>query len=329
MRNLFYLAKPSYGGWVTFTVHLSKKYNFNLYKIGNRTEILKSGIVKKRPYGYDVNYQNISKEDIVKYSNHLITAIDKHHYKYLSFFPDNTSIVIHDPTEVKGKSCQMLIENLKRFNVITIRKTVQKYLKNTLNIESTFLHHPFYQYQKTNSNNKYKNVSISRLDFDKHTDLILKANYHLDNINKINLYGAKNDLYVFHHLTNKLNLPLNNYHGSFKKCFIQLNDILSNSKYVIDLSAIKYDGGGTQYTFLEAIYHDCVLILNEKWINYNLDKTKEIKCESIFENNVNCLIINNEYDIINNIKNSKDINIEQIINNSKKLLEPHINVDWN
>ena len=36
--SLVYLAKPIYGGWVTFTVHLAKKYGYRLYKVGKRTE---------------------------------------------------------------------------------------------------------------------------------------------------------------------------------------------------------------------------------------------------------------------------------------------------
>ena len=33
--NLLYLAKPIYGGWVTFTSHLSHKYESPIYKITN------------------------------------------------------------------------------------------------------------------------------------------------------------------------------------------------------------------------------------------------------------------------------------------------------
>ena len=33
MVNLIYMAKPRFGGWVTFTAHLSQKYNYKLYKI--------------------------------------------------------------------------------------------------------------------------------------------------------------------------------------------------------------------------------------------------------------------------------------------------------
>ena len=43
--------------------------------------------------------------------------------------------------------------------------------------------------------------------------------------------------------------------------------ILKDAKYMIDMSIIKGDGGGTQYTFLEAIHQDTVLILHLDWIN--------------------------------------------------------------
>ena len=33
MYNLVYMAKPIYGGWVTFTVHLSHKYGYPVYKV--------------------------------------------------------------------------------------------------------------------------------------------------------------------------------------------------------------------------------------------------------------------------------------------------------
>ena len=76
------MAKPSYGGWVSFTVHLAKKYGCSLYKIGKRTEKLKNGNLRKRKFGYGVEYTNISIEDAKKLDNILITAIDKKYYEY-------------------------------------------------------------------------------------------------------------------------------------------------------------------------------------------------------------------------------------------------------
>ena len=52
--NLVYMAKPVYGGWVSFTAHLSNKYKNPLYKIGKRNE--------KKTRKFDENSQNIIKE---------------------------------------------------------------------------------------------------------------------------------------------------------------------------------------------------------------------------------------------------------------------------
>jgi hypothetical protein len=320
---LIYMAKPCYGGWVSFTAHLSKKYNFDLYKLGKRTE------KRLRDFGYNVNYQNIHIENLLGlHHNLLITAIDKNYYQYLDFLPDNTKIVIHDPTEIKGKSCQKVIDNLPRFKVFTIRKTVQEYLLRTFNISSTFLEHPFFEYSKSTINYEQKNniTAISRIDFDKHTELILYANKLLKD-KKIDIYGAKNDLYVYHHIQKKLQLEeifKNSYKGTFKKSFVDLDNILSTTKIVVDLSAIKNDGGGSQYTFLEAIYQDCILVLNSKWVE---------NINSPFVHKVNCLLIKDEQELVELIETivscSKDIDLNLISTNAKKLLEPHIKVDWN
>ena len=37
-KNLVYLAKPVYGGWVTFTAHLSQKYGYPIHKLTKKTE---------------------------------------------------------------------------------------------------------------------------------------------------------------------------------------------------------------------------------------------------------------------------------------------------
>ena len=301
------MTKSLYGGWVTFTAHLSKKYNYKLYKITKKTE--KNRV---RPFGYDINYQNLCMDDIKILPNIIITAIDKSYYEYLDFFPDKTKIVIHDPTEIKNKS---IIEKLKRFEVITIRHTVHELLK-THGIDNIFLHHPFFDYPYNKEKNLTKNVSISRIDFDKNIDIILRSNLLLKT-NKIDIYGAKNGLYVYHKLKNKLHLELDNYKGTFTKSFDELSSILKDVKFVIDMSSIKNDGGGTQYTFLEAIHHECVLILNSEWTN-NLNTN--------FKHGYNCFIVSNEKELIE-ILNS-DIDTSDILKNAKKMLDINTNSNW-
>lgn len=317
--NLVYMAKPGYGGWVSFTAHMALKYNANLLKIGNTSE------KKSRPYGYGVEYTNTVVDEVVKMPNLLITAIDKNYYQHLDKFPDGTVIVIHDPTEVKGKSCQPVIDNLPRFKVVTIRKTVQKFLREKYNIDSEFLVHPFHEYEKTNKL-KTRAVSTSRIDYDKHTELILEANEKLKKkgLKTVDIYGAKNDLYVYRKLR-EMGLdsmdekdPKSSYKGRFDKSFEAIDNILSDAKYVVDMSAIKNDGGGSQYTFLEAIYQDNALILSDKWIHGT---------NSVFTGGYNCLVVSDAkqlYDILS--KNNRST--KKIVKNAKKLLKPHLEVDW-
>ena len=94
-NNLLYLAKPVYGGWVTFTAHLSHKLNAPIYKIAGRNETF------DRDFGYECKYRNKSIGEIIKLNNIIITAVDKNYWEYLYLFPSDTKIVIHDPTECK------------------------------------------------------------------------------------------------------------------------------------------------------------------------------------------------------------------------------------
>jgi hypothetical protein len=307
--HCIYMAKPIYGGWVTFTSHLSMGFNLPIYKPSKRSEN------QVRKFGYGTTYQNLTIESIIKMKHLLITAIDKHYYEYLEYFPENTMIVIHDPTELSGKN-NKLIEYLDKFKVITIRESVQEYLKEKFKKDSIFLKHPFYQYSKPSYEKLNKCVSISRIDFDKHTDIILKSNLICDN--KIIIYGAENRIYVHHKLKD---IHFHEYwKGKFEKKYPILdkdgNDILGPAKYMIDLSIIKNDGGGSQYTFLEAIYNKCILILHNDWISQG----------DIFTHNVNCLGVSNENDIKHIL--DSDINYSHIIENSQKLLIDHISVDW-
>ena len=306
MIELLYMARPIYGGWVSFTAHLALKYSLPLYKIGSRTE------EKQRDYGYGVKYQNRAPNDLPK-GRILITAIDKSYYEFLDKMPNGTMIVIHDPTEVSGKGKEPVLKALARFKVITIRESVKKFLKDEFNIKSKFIIHPFYEYPFTKSKSPKEAVSVSRVDFDKHTDIILKANKHLKN--PIDIYGAINRQYVFFKL-NDLGFK-RFYKGGFEKSFEDLDDILSEAKYVVDMSVIKNDGGGSQYTFLEAMYQGCALIINAKWVENS--KTE-------FVNGKNCFVVGTEEELADLL--NKDPSTSRVVKGEKELLRPHIEVNW-
>lgn len=309
LYNLFYLANPSYGGWIAFTAHLSLKHNLQVYKIGNNTE------QKQRPFGYDVTYRNIAIDDINCIKHPLIVAVDKNHYDILQYFPNNTWIVIHDPSEVTKKDAPVLLTHLKRFRIITIRKSVQEYLKKTHNLNSLFLIHPFFEFEFSRSSHPDKAVSVARIDFDKHTDIILKANQYLPLSKAIDLYGFANRQYV-HFKLNDLNFK-QYYKGTFEKSFASLNNIMRDAKFSVDMSVIKHDGGGTQYTFLESIYQNVAIVINKKWVD---------GYDTPFKNGVNCYVVETPEDLARLIK--QDPLTANITKNAKKILAPHIEIDW-
>ena len=307
MYNLFYLAKPIYGGWISFTAHLSLKHDLPIYKVGNRTE------TKERDYGYGTTYRNVAISDIPK--NIVITAVDKNYYDILHHFPNGTFIVIHDPSEVTKKTAPVLLEHLKRFRIITIRKSVQDYLMERFGFYSEFYIHPFYAYPFERDPHPTKAVSISRIDFDKHTDILLEANKRLPKSQAISLYGAANLQYVFFKLQG---LHFHDYYkGKFDKTFEALNDILKDAKWMADMSVIKQDGGGTQYTFLEAIYQGCALIINSRWVS---------GFKTPFEDGKNCFVVSDGQELADLLK--RNPSTKRVTEAAKEILAPHLRVNW-
>lgn len=291
------MARPIYGGWITFTCHLSLKQNWPVYKIRSNTE------KTSREFGYGVRSRNLSLADAITQPRPLITAIDKTHYSYLSSFPEGTLIVIHDPTELQDQ----LLPHLRRFRVITIRQSVKDLLERKYDIPSTFILHPFYEYPKTPSENKEGAIVMSRIDFDKNIDIVLTSNIPVD------IYGFANRIYV-HHKLKHLNFD-EKYKGQFKKSFEEVDRLLKDKQYAIDLSTIKDDGGGSQYSFLEAMYHGCCLVLHKKW----LEK------QSVFVDGLNCLAVETPEQLKEAVQTE---NIKQIARICSYFIQPHLNVDW-
>jgi glycosyltransferase involved in cell wall biosynthesis len=244
----------------------------------------------------------------------LITAIDKSYYDALDKMPTGSYIVIHDPTEVSGKGKEPVLRNLKRFKVITIRESVKTYLAKEFGINSRFILHPFFEYEFEKERAPSKAVSISRIDFDKHTDIILKANKALG-AKAIDIYGAINRQYVFFKL-NDLGFK-KYYKGGFEKSFEKLSDLLADAKFVVDMSVIKHDGGGSQYTFLEAMYQECALVLNAKWIENQ---------KTPYVHGKNCFVVANDEELADLI--ARDPPVKKILAGAEDVLAPHIKVNW-
>ena len=139
----------------------------------------------------------------------------------------------------------------------------------------------------------------------------------------IYLFGAENRLYV-HHKLKDMNFE-KYWMGKYPKNLpmkYEDKDLLDNCAFVVDMSFIVGDGGGTQYTFLEAIYHKWALILHKEWVDKG----------DLFKNGVNCYVVgytdNISGEISQIINKGIDEQYKKIVKNASKLLKTHTKDLW-
>lgn len=300
--KILYLAKPRYGGWATFVRHLCAAFGTNFLRVSPSLE------TKARSFGGGAFYQNIPPSALSCLQCPLIAAVDKHHIEHLASIRSGW-LVIHDPTELSPE----LLAQAPRFKLIVIRRSMQALLLNQYGLQSTCLPHPYRAGAFPVAEKKFP-VSISRIDFDKHIDILVEANRSL--ANPIRIYGAENRLYSYHKL-----LPLGwpvNYHGQFPASSAALASILAKASHVFDMSLIVGDGGGTQYTFLEAIDAGAALVLRSGWINAG----------DTFVAGENCLSADTPAQVVDVLSNADADLLSNVTRNATSLLSQHGYSNW-
>jgi hypothetical protein len=266
---LFYLTDVAYGGFATYTAHLimalrAEGKQPQLFKIGKKIEKM------SRKFTHGTHYQNIPIEAataIVKRHGGLITCC------YWKTDPEaaeallkaGCAIVIHDPTELTPELVTALKKHQPR--VIAIRTTnVQPFRERGLE-HVTFVQHPYVRVAPTNAVKRTRRaVTTCRVDFDKHTDEIVQANDMVPREKQIEIFGQVNRLYAFHKLAKAYPQWETYYKGAFPKEADAAYKLLRTSELAVDMSRISGDGGGTQYSFLEAWDAGAALVVHDGWI---------------------------------------------------------------
>lgn len=290
---LLYARRDLGGGSTSFTVHLYRALQLagaqvQLYRLGKRTKLGQPGLLGA--------YQGVQATvlgpadalALVKAVPTLLTAPE--HSKRLPFAPGllpsllaaGLRCVVHDPNEFAHQGRRKgAYDHLDGFShaglptlptrPICIRPTMRQFYANAV-----FIPHPYVREftgamwpaggigMKTGT--RKPACTIARLTFVKRPKILLDANRLLRPTRQIQFHGAENRLTTFAlrqqypELTQGgYNLPLQ-WGVSARKA--------AEYTLAVDMTYFPNDGGGSQYTFMEAWDAGTVNVVHRDWLRY-------------------------------------------------------------
>jgi hypothetical protein len=270
---LFYLSDAKYGGWPTFTCHLA----LALKSIGVASTIVRIGkrsYAKPRSFGRGMNFYYASLKDAVSWATQapsiVTVAAPKMAVEANALVEAGCRMVVHDPTELKGRHHDDTIKS-SRHPIIIASLPLEPLIANRGG-ESVFLPHPYTSIgvgidANVPAERPNHATCTSRVDFDKNTDLVIAANALLPPDKRIAIYGGLNRLYAFHKLNTLYPNWKQDYRGEFDADNLWSGSLIAREGYyAVDMSTIAGDGGRTQYTFLEAWDAGATTVLNRQWL---------------------------------------------------------------
>lgn len=283
--NLFFMYKSFGGGTTSYTAHLvrtlqSQGHEVTVYRVKPR------GDGRARPFArYDgVTYHNVDIEvalKAVKKAPSLMTAPCNSRYldppdAIAQLMKAGMKIVIHDPNEFE------IYDHLdNRESVLKpfcIRPAMKNFFKNAI-----FIPHPYvfeYAAAPKLEGRELSGVSVARVTFVKRTELILEANRDLKKDRRIVLRGAENRLYTRFKLCVKFpefkqgttGYPMT-WGASAREC--------ARGVFAVDFTYFPDDGGGSQYSYMEAWDAGSVNVLHKDWLRYKGEMEDGYNCVAV------------------------------------------------
>jgi len=295
--TIAYLAKAKYGGWPTFLRHL----HVAMTEVGMGPAIRVVGARTAglpHEFGHGLRARRMTLPDLCRATGPvLIAAADKDHADAARQLVERGAyIVVHDPAEKH-------LAGFPQDRMIVIRESMLRHAP-----KATFIRHP-YRRDKPGRRSMYEAVAHSRIDFDKYTHLILAAN---DLGANIRIFGAANTRYIFLKIASRWpdfkpeRFPMEAGAGAA---------LCASAEVVVDMSAIANDGGGTQYSFLEAWDAGTPLVINAKWTAGYPDGD--------MQHGKNCLVAADETQIaaaVKLLREDKDLRAQVIAEGRNSLL---------
>jgi len=311
--NLLYLSDSTYGGWMTYTYHLVQALQVAPNPVSITIKKIRSTDYRiAKDFGYGLHYYGRRLETLLQEETapSAITIIVAIHKNYRSVAQElfrakpRCILILHDYNEL-GKLGADVSE------CVVIRPVNKKLVPG-----SVYIPHPYkpatinqqYQIRKT-----MHARSINRIDFDKHTEMALLANKLLPANKQIDIRGCENNRIYSKFKLEKLGFtqnsrrPMNQRTGFSREADAAVG-LLSHVRYMVDMSAIKGDGGGTQYTFLEAMDAEACCVLNQAWF--------QVPGEMI--PGTNCLAAATSDELANILQKTKEVQRQQIVLTAKE-----------
>lgn len=276
MRNnwiaLFYMipGNKRHGGGA-YAVHLIRSlilqgYRPVVYQITKRTD------TTPRQFHEDIPYQRVTVKDACMIARTWRQSLILYaHYKHFKAETDaliavGAGIVFHAVAELKHEDLlEQCRTRYRRPAVIAIREKLAEGLQ-AAGVAAEFVPHPYIPngHRPQGVQRSRHAVNLARVDYAKHTEVIANANTLLEAGKKIEIHGELNRMFAHHTLDPKFPGWRDNWKGGFD--LGKGLELAQDSKHVVDLTYWKNDGGGTQYTFLEAWDAGAQLVVHNRWL---------------------------------------------------------------
>jgi hypothetical protein len=281
---LFFMRRDFGGGSTSYTVHLY----LSLKQAGYEPSIFRvtaNGDGQIRPFSkYEgASYRNVTFDEsirIIETTPSIMTGACPE--KDLWFRPTaiidmmkaGMRCVVHDPNEFKIYDHARYVER-----PIIIRPTMRRFYN-----DSVFIQHPYVPWFKDEAppleGRPLRAVSIARVTFVKRTEWILDANRLLHEDSQVVLRGAENRLYTRHKILDQYpeyqqgstGYPLV-WGAGPQEC--------AKAKFAVDMTYFPDDGGGSQYSFMEAWDAGTINIVPRDWLRYEGEMQEAMNCISV------------------------------------------------
>lgn len=269
MINILYLSPWNLGGATSYVVNLVKTFQLagvphRVIRFGKRTE------ANWRRLGeYGVRYKNVAAREARQAKGRwlLASAPTDAEEAALAVELVETSkgaYVFHDPNEFTLYPHWKLAG--KDTRTVVIRETGLDSVPH-----GTFIPHPYVPFAAQSDHSQLRTkfaVSIARVSAVKNSQWILEANTRLPDELKVELRGSVNRFWWNFSIKNKHPEYVYPSNAGFVRKHGEAVRACLGYRYMVDLTIFKNDGGGTQYSLLEAIDAGAVPVMTKDWCSY-------------------------------------------------------------